>query len=174
MSVRAGSNHRTADSDNVQTLAVAEWFVPDVHELYQDLVHVNDIALLRLEAPGFVFDAHVRPICLPPPDSASVTTAPTPGGCLSAGWGGTSFTNRVEEIPDLLQQASMLELSTQRCNDRLKEISFDEYDDLVKDDSMICAGTLDGSVGNCFVSMLFPCLPEGLPNFNVHCSPPCN
>ena len=138
--MRAGSNHRTDPSDNVQTASVVEIFLPDDYFYNGDTdLHTNDIALLRLADPGFEFNAHVRPICLPEPSS-------TASGCYTAGWGGIQYAPEV--LPDMLQQGAMLDITTDRCNNKLDEISAPP---LVDAESMRCAGYLDGTISVCLV-----------------------
>ena len=102
------------------------------------------MALLRLVDPGFEFDAHVRPICLPEANASL-------SGCHTAGWGGLEpFESPPEIIAETLQDAAMLELSPERCNERLEEVT--GLPPSVDADTMTCAGYLDGTVSVCLVS----------------------
>ena len=90
-------------------------------------------------------------MCLPA--ASSQQASEFPGGCASAGWGGTKKfeVGEDEAKSDILQEADMLVLATERCNQKLTEAGLPEFVDA---DTNICAGHLDGDVGVCFVSMI--------------------
>ena len=145
LSLRAGYNHRTGTSDTLQTATVLHIYV---HPNYsEDIAPNNDIALLQLEDPGFEFNSHVQPICLPEPNQAPS------GRCYTAGWGGTSpYDIGPENIAETLQEAAILVETPQRCKDYLADLFL--LPTIFDSETMICTGDELGTVSLCLVSYI--------------------
>ncbi|XP_042363712.1 hyaluronan-binding protein 2-like [Plectropomus leopardus] len=117
-----------------QTIPVIQTIV---HEDYRDTptaLH-NDIALLKLQVTDSPYCANetrfVKTVCLP--DQAF----PAGKECVISGWGATE----TERYSSQLLNARVFLISEQRCKNTV-------YGSVL-DDSMICAGTLQGGIDSC-------------------------
>ncbi|XP_051153423.1 uncharacterized protein LOC127276809 isoform X2 [Leptopilina boulardi] len=106
-----------------------------LHPDYIDNGFINDIALLRLEAP-VTFSDYVRPVCLPESEPKSGTM------CTVTGWGQLFEIGRI--FPDTLQEAELPLISTEDC--RRKTLFLPLYRIT---SGMLCAGLKDGGKDAC-------------------------
>ncbi|XP_040923039.1 hyaluronan-binding protein 2-like [Toxotes jaculatrix] len=118
-----------------QTIPVIETFV---HENYRETPSAlyNDIALLKLKVtdnPYCAKETHfVKTVCLPD------QTFPAGKQCVISGWGATE----TQDYSSQLLNARVLLISEERCKTPLV------YGNLL-DNSMLCAGTLQGGIDSC-------------------------
>ncbi|KAG8199828.1 hypothetical protein JTE90_000916 [Oedothorax gibbosus] len=110
-----------------------------LHPQYVDKGFVNDIALLRMDAP-VLFSDYLRPVCLP-------TAEEDPGlwhgkQCSVVGWG------KLYEIghtfPDSLQEVRLPVISTEECRKRILFLTMYHITD-----NMFCAGYERGGRDAC-------------------------
>ncbi|XP_011358985.1 transmembrane protease serine 11B-like protein [Pteropus vampyrus] len=105
-----------------------------IHEDYIQGEHHDDIALILL-TEKVVFKNDVHRVCLP-----EATQIFLPGeGVVVTGWGAFSYNGK---YPVLLQKAPVKIIDTNTCNSR------EAYDGLVQD-TMLCAGYMQGNVDAC-------------------------
>ncbi|KAM9837931.1 hyaluronan-binding protein 2 [Aulostomus maculatus] len=118
-----------------QTIPVVDTIV---HEDYRQTRHAvyNDIALLKLKVTDSPYCAKetnfVRTVCLPD------QIFPAGQECVISGWGATE----TQRYSSRLMKARVFLISKKRCQTP-------EVYGPVLDDSMICAGTLQGGIDSC-------------------------
>ncbi|KAM6296250.1 chymotrypsin-C [Aegotheles albertisi] len=104
-----------------------------VHEKWNSLLIVNDIALIKLENAVEESET-IQPACLPPADLVLENNYP----CYVTGWGRTRTNG---PLPDILQQALLPVVDHETCTQR------DWWGSTVRT-TMVCAGG-DGVVSGC-------------------------
>ncbi|XP_022532596.2 acrosin [Astyanax mexicanus] len=107
-----------------------------VYEDYDQTLHANDVALLRLFSPLF-FSSHVQPVCTLTNQAEERELGFT--CCFISGWGSTIYKGR---LVDTLREAEVELIDTETCNQR------DWYRGSVTS-SMLCAGLEHGGVDTC-------------------------
>ncbi|XP_068162005.1 hyaluronan-binding protein 2 [Antennarius striatus] len=118
-----------------QTIPVIQTIL---HENYRETPHAvyNDIALLKLKVMDSPYCAKetrfVKTVCLP--DQAF----PTGKECVISGWGATE----TERYSNQLMNARVFLISDERC--KTPQV----YGDVL-DNTMLCAGTLQGGIDSC-------------------------
>ena len=162
--LRAGLNHRTAMSGTLQYASVSQIHR---HPDYRMLTHtaVHNVVLLQLAHPGLEFNTHVQPVCLPE------SNTPSTGGCYTAGWG-TLDPEEHSDKSETLQEVAIADLAPERCREKLDDYS-SVLDPLpiIDADTMICAGSLDGSISVCLVSHIYSnenCSKITRPKIKIH------
>ncbi|XP_013373939.1 PREDICTED: transmembrane protease serine 11B-like protein isoform X2 [Chinchilla lanigera] len=105
-----------------------------IHEGYVKGEHHDDIAIIRLtEKVAFKNDVHR--VCLP-----EATQIFLPGeGVVVTGWGALSYNGK---FPGLLQKAPVKIIDTNTCN------AEESYDGMIQD-TMLCAGYMEGNIDAC-------------------------
>ncbi|XP_053305207.1 acrosin-like [Spea bombifrons] len=106
-----------------------------VHEKYNPKSQSNDIALLRLNKP-IAFNEYIQPACLP----AKQAILSKMDDCYVAGWG--VVREGAEESPDVLQEAPVNLIPTERCNRPTW------YNGRVRGNNL-CAGYEQGGIDSC-------------------------
>ncbi|CAB3365097.1 Hypothetical predicted protein [Cloeon dipterum] len=141
--VRLGDLEISNDQDGArpQMIPVAERIQ---HSEYKLPGRYNDIALLRL-ARDATFDAFVRPACL-----HRVKQLPGPGEqikFIATGWGRVGYS---EDTSDRLLKVSLSPIEHPVCNQTYKtEATTSKLRRGIDDDSMVCAGELQGGKDTC-------------------------
>uniref|UniRef100_A0A3B1K5K4 Acrosin n=1 Tax=Astyanax mexicanus TaxID=7994 RepID=A0A3B1K5K4_ASTMX len=107
-----------------------------VYEDYDQTLHANDVALLRLFSPLF-FSSHVQPVCTLTNQAEERELGFN--CCFISGWGSTIYKGR---LVDTLREAEVELIDTETCNQR------DWYRGSVTS-SMLCAGLEHGGVDTC-------------------------
>uniref|UniRef100_A0A8B9LKI4 Peptidase S1 domain-containing protein n=1 Tax=Astyanax mexicanus TaxID=7994 RepID=A0A8B9LKI4_ASTMX len=108
-----------------------------VYEDYDQTLHGNDVALLRLFSPLF-FSSHVQPVCTLTNQAEERELGFT--CCFISGWGSTIYKGLLQH-----KEAEVELIDTETCNQR------DWYRGSVTS-SMLCAGLEHGGVDTCQVT----------------------
>ncbi|EHB03016.1 Transmembrane protease, serine 11B, partial [Heterocephalus glaber] len=105
-----------------------------IHEGYIKGEHHDDIAIIRL-TEKVLFKNYVHRVCLP-----EATQIFLPGeGVVVTGWGALSYDGK---FPVLLQKAPVKIIDTNTCN------AEEAYDGMIQD-TMLCAGYVEGNIDAC-------------------------
>ncbi|XP_061168027.1 uncharacterized protein LOC133176972 [Saccostrea echinata] len=105
-----------------------------MHEEYDDVTYVNDIALIKItpkDGRGITMGLYVQPVCLP----TETTVYDVDLDCYISGWGKTELGS-----PNLLKYAQIPIIKQRTCR-RLYKGSLS--------DSMFCAGYIKGGADTC-------------------------
>ncbi|KFO20447.1 Transmembrane protease serine 11B [Fukomys damarensis] len=105
-----------------------------IHEGYVKGEHHDDIAIIRL-TEKVLFKNDVHRVCLP---EATQTFMPGEGAVVT-GWGALSYDGK---FPVLLQKAPVKIIDTNTCN------AEEAYDGMIQD-TMLCAGYMEGNIDAC-------------------------
>uniref|UniRef100_A0A0N5AT45 Peptidase S1 domain-containing protein n=1 Tax=Syphacia muris TaxID=451379 RepID=A0A0N5AT45_9BILA len=103
------------------------------HPKFDVTPSANDIAVVRFK-PSIKYDSRKRRICLPKKH------VPINKKCIVTGWGHEKEGGKCSAV---LKEIVVPVVSYRICNDPM------HYDDLIKEDSMLCAGYDKGCVDSC-------------------------
>ena len=109
------------------------------HPSYNAATLNNDICLIYIEEP-ITFDEKVTPVCLPPMVQLEDDRPQTGETCYVAGWGRLHETGK---SATKLQELAVDIIDYETCNTQ------ESYDGLIQDDTMLCAGFLEGGKDAC-------------------------
>ncbi|XP_029432179.1 trypsin-like [Rhinatrema bivittatum] len=129
LQIRLGEHNIHHPEGTEQFLYAAEMFP---HQDFNPATYVNDIMLLKLNAPAVLND-YVKPLLLP------TLYPPVNKHCLVCGWGTT--TSPEETFPDTLQCVNV----TITCHDYCQEA----YAEDTITNNMLCAGVPEGGKDSC-------------------------
>ncbi|GLH11256.1 Serine protease snake [Gryllus bimaculatus] len=134
----------TKETNRHEDFAVAQ-SIP--HPEYKDGVYYNDLGLLRL-ARDATFTASIRPACLH-------TTKETGAEAIASGWGYTDWGEASHSIPtpEITEHLMKVKLPIQKteiCKNSYKTLATtSRLRNGISEDSMVCAGTLQGGKDTC-------------------------
>ena len=112
-----------------------------IHEDFDDRSLENDICLIHFDKV-IPFSSTVTAACLP--DNKPVATGTR---CWVAGWGSKSENTAMQS--STLQEIAVAMIDHKTCNSDVI------YDGEVDEDSMVCAGSLDGKIDACLGKTIF-------------------
>ncbi|XP_049518501.1 clotting factor G beta subunit isoform X2 [Dermacentor silvarum] len=116
--------------------------VAAIHQnpLFKDIVHGDDISILKMSKPLQIGGYPVTPICIPEATSTNITTNDIVGtDGVVAGWGRTKYGG---ESSKQLREVWLPIVSNNACSEIFKDI-------LKIRDEMICAGDINGTKDAC-------------------------
>ncbi|KAH8041379.1 hypothetical protein HPB51_014660 [Rhipicephalus microplus] len=126
----------------VTTLERYPWTVAAIHQnpLFKDIVHGDDISILKMSKPLQSGGYPVTPICIPEATETKITTKDIVGTeGVVAGWGRTKYGG---ESSKQLREVWLPIVSNNACSAIFKDI-------LKIRDEMICAGDINGTKDAC-------------------------
>ncbi|KAK8787606.1 hypothetical protein V5799_022619 [Amblyomma americanum] len=131
-------NHARLKSDQKDHLIEVEAIYQN--PLFKDIVHGDDISILKMSSPLQEGGYPVTPICIPEATGTPITTADIVGtDGVVAGWGRTTYGG---ESSKQLREVALPIVSNKACAKVFKDV-------LKIRDEMICAGDINGTKDAC-------------------------
>ncbi|XP_077515747.1 clotting factor G beta subunit-like [Amblyomma americanum] len=131
-------NHARLKSDEKDHLIEVEAIYQN--PLFKDIVHGDDISILKMSSPLQEGGYPVTPICIPEATGTPITTADIVGtDGVVAGWGRTTYGG---ESSKQLREVALPIVSNKACAKVFKDV-------LKIRDEMICAGDINGTKDAC-------------------------